>query len=184
MKKQFIVALIGASFAIAAQADNTYVGVNAGQSEQKIGFDNVSTKESATGYKLYAGYNFDKTFGAEAGYVDFGDADFKDAGDSLTVRTKSFYVAATATLPVNNEFAVFAKAGIARNRVSANLKVGSDTFNGSENRTSAIFGLGASYNVAKNLAVVAEYEYFGKVAKDNGVDVKADLLSIGLHYKF
>lgn len=184
MKKQFIVALIGSAFAIAAQAENTYVGVNVGKSEQKISVEEGSIDESATGYKLYAGYNFNKTFGAEAGYVDFGDADFTDGSDSVTIRTKSFYIAGTATLPVNNEFALFAKAGIARNRAKATVTFDDETESDSVNRTSAIFGLGASYSVAKNMSLVAEYEYFGKVAKEEGINVKADLLSIGLRYKF
>jgi OOP family OmpA-OmpF porin len=31
---------------------------------------------------------------------------------------------------------------------------------------------------------VAEYEDFGKISKDDGADLKANLLSIGVRYKF
>ena len=54
----------------------------------------------------------------------------------------------------------------------------------SKSKTSAIFGIGAAYNINKNLSAVVEYENFGKVASEGGDKLKADLLSIGLRYKF
>lgn len=54
----------------------------------------------------------------------------------------------------------------------------------SHNKTSALFGIGAAYHFDKKLSLVAEYENFGKVASEDGAKLKADLLSIGLRYKF
>ncbi|MDC8759068.1 outer membrane beta-barrel protein [Janthinobacterium fluminis] len=187
MKKQFIVALIGAAFAfpIAAQADNTYVGVNVGRGEQKISIPVVSGKETKTSYKLYGGYNFDKNFGVEGGYVDFGKAKFTNKTYSSEAKSKAFYVAATGTLPVSDEFGVFAKVGLSANRVSYDFKDTGMRGSSSANRSSLIFGLGASYNVTKEIAIVAEYENFGKIAKgDGGGDIKANTFSAGLRYKF
>jgi OOP family OmpA-OmpF porin len=187
MKTSFIAALIAAAvaFPVAAQAQSTYVGINAGQSEQKVSADNYSAKESATGYKAYAGYNFDKNFGLEAGFVDSGKGDFKFVGVPYTLKTQSVYLAATATLPVNNEFSLFAKAGIANNRVKGAVSFGGITEkDDTDDRTTAMFGLGASYAVAQNISIVAEYENFGKVAKGDNSSVKTDLVSLGLRFKF
>ncbi len=187
MKTSFIAALIAAAvaFPVAAQAQSTYVGVSVGQAKQKVEVDAGSLKESDTSYKLVAGYNFDKNFGIEAGYVDLGNAEMKRFG-TVESKAKSLYVAATATLPVNNEFSVFAKAGVAANDVDLTVKVGGATLSDSASRSSAMFGLGASYSFTPNLAVVAEYENFGKIAKgeSDNLNVKADMWTIGLRYKF
>jgi len=187
MKKQFIVALIGAAFAfpIAAQAENFYAGANVSRAEQKIAINAISAKETATGYKLYSGYNFNKTFGAEAGYVDFGTAKFSNATVTGESKSKAFYVAATFTLPIDEQFAVFGKAGVSANRVNFDETYGKETYNTSANRSSLVFGLGAAYNVTKEFAIVAEYENFGKIAKGNDSgDVKANTISLGLRYNF
>ncbi|MDN2670806.1 MULTISPECIES: outer membrane beta-barrel protein [unclassified Janthinobacterium] len=180
MKKQLFAAVVGAAlaFPLFAQAEGYYVGANVGRSEMKLSIDEAgSSKKSDTGYKAYAGYDFTQNFGAEAGYIDFGKRTFDIDGEKLDVKNHAFYVAATGTLPLNEQFSLFAKAGAAQNRT----KPADDK---SINKTSAIFGIGAAYHFDKKLSLVAEYENFGKVASEDGAKLKADLLSIGLRYKF
>jgi OOP family OmpA-OmpF porin len=187
MKTSFIAALVAAAvaFPVAAQAQNTYIGVSTGQAKQKVEVVAGSFKESDTSYKLYAGYHFDKHFGVEAGYVDLGTAESKGVV-TLASKAKSFYVAATATLPLSPEFAVFAKAGVAANDVDVARKATGIYLSNSASEASAIFGLGASYSFAPNLALIAEYENFGKIAKGDrdNLTIKADMWSLGLRYKF
>jgi len=47
-----------------------------------------------------------------------------------------------------------------------------------------VIGVGAAFHLNKNFSIVAEYEYFGKVAKDDDASLKANLLSVGVRYKF
>ena len=47
-----------------------------------------------------------------------------------------------------------------------------------------MFGVGAAYSVTSALAIVAEYENFGKVLDKNEADTKAQMVSVGLRYKF
>ncbi|MFJ7567609.1 outer membrane protein [Herminiimonas sp. NPDC097707] len=191
MKKQLLLALLGTALTVplAAYAEGAYVGVNVGRAEQKVSIAEGSLKDHTTGYKLYGGYGFNQNFGVEGGYVDFGkgSASVTNAGVTSTISAKprSFYLAATGTLPLNEQFSLFAKLGVSFNRTKIHFEdTTGDSENSSKNRTTALIGIGAAYNFTKNLALVAEYEDFGKVLKEDGVDLKANLLSIGLRYKF
>jgi OmpA-OmpF porin, OOP family len=168
MKKQLIVALLGTALAlpIVAQAEGAYVGVNVGRSEIKAEGD----KDHDTAFKLNGGYDFDKTFGIEAGYVDLGK--FNDG------KVSAFYVAGTGNLAINEQFSLFAKIGFSADRVKL------DRTNEKFNNTSAIIGVGAAYNFSKTFSLVGEYENFGKVYDENDGSVKADMFSVGLRYKF
>ncbi|WP_158610216.1 outer membrane beta-barrel protein [Herminiimonas sp. KBW02] len=196
--KQLGVAVIGAALMapLLAQAEGAYVGFNAGRANQKL---NVSSddgrdvlKENSTGYKLYGGYEFNRYFGVQGGYIDLGKGNVTyvddDVQGNLRSKVRSFYIAATASLPINDQFAVFAKLGVSRNRVKV-----VDTYTDagvaghiseSETRTTPLIGIGAAYNFSRDLAAVVEYEDFGKVAKDDGINLKANLFSVGLRYKF
>jgi OOP family OmpA-OmpF porin len=47
-----------------------------------------------------------------------------------------------------------------------------------------MFGVGAEFNFTKNVSMVAEYENFGKVIDENEANTKAQMVSVGLRYKF
>ena len=100
------------------------------------------------------------------------------------METSAIYAAATGTLPLNAEFSLFAKVGVTQNHTKAKLNLIGFSASESKNKTAALFGIGAAYNFNKNLSAVAEYENFGKTMSQDGMKLKADLLSIGLRYKF
>jgi len=186
MKKQLFAAVISTVLALPlfAQAQNAYVGVNAGSSELKLSGDAGSGSEDKTGYKAYAGYDFTKNFGLEAGYADFGKLKESNAGTSVSMETTAFYLAATGTLPINAQFSAFAKAGVSQNRTKATLSGFGQRFSGSKDKTAAMFGIGAAYHFNQNISAVLEYENFGKTLSEDGVKLKASLVSIGVRYKF
>jgi OOP family OmpA-OmpF porin len=191
MKQQLLVAALGMALVapLAAHAEGGYVGVNVGSAEQKASVDNMgSESKSKTGYKLYGGYDFTKNFGVEAGYVDFAKIESSDGSVSSSLHPTAVYVAATGILPLNEQFSLFGKVGVSMNHTKATVSNGVASANGSDDRTTALIGVGAAYNVSKNLAVVAEYEDFGKVLKvsDAGIEgnLKVTMFSLGLRYKF
>ncbi|ABR90721.1 Uncharacterized conserved protein [Janthinobacterium sp. Marseille] len=198
MIKQIGVMVISAALVmpVLAQAEGAYIGFNAGRANQKISVSgdegSGSVKDNSTGYKLYGGYEFNQYFGVQGGYVNLGKGKIAYADDDVqgnfSSKVRSLYIAATATLPVNNQFAVFAKLGVSRNRVKiadVYTEAGVAGYvSESDTRTTPLIGIGAAYNFSKKLAAVLEYENFGKVAKDDGVNLKANLFSVGLRYKF
>lgn len=191
MKKQLSILALGIAITapFSAFAEGAYVGVNAGRAHHKVNYaDGESAKDNKTGYKLYAGYNFNPNFGLEGGYTQLGKltdswVDGTDSGTN-TFKARAIYAAATATLPLNEQFALFAKLGVAQTRVKGSFEengVLDSTL--SKSKTNALFGIGASFNITKELTVVAEYENYGKVTAED-VKLKTNLLSVGLRYAF
>ncbi|MBJ7312295.1 outer membrane beta-barrel protein [Rugamonas sp. CCM 8940] len=187
MKQQFIAALIGAAiaFPVAAQAEGYFVGGNVGRSEQKLSIDGLgSIKDTGTGFKLNGGYQFNANYGVEVAYVNLGKAEVNAQGTYAKSEPQTVFVAATGTLPLNNEFSLFGKVGVAQNHVKLSVRESGFSGSDSENRTTAVFGIGAAYHLNKNVSFVAEYENFGKIGNGDGASLKADLLSVGVRYSF
>lgn len=196
MKKKLGMAVLAGTFCLplTVQADNGYIGFNAGRAEQKLNAyeDDFSLKDNAIGYKLYGGYEFNQYFGVQGGYVDMGKAkgsyDDGVVNGTLNSKIKSLYIAAIASLPVNQQFSLFGKLGVSRNRVKLTdnwVEAGvADSDSVSRTRTTPLIGVGAEYKFTKHLAAVAEYEDFGKVLKEEGGHLKARMFSVGLHYHF
>lgn len=186
MKHSIIIATIAAALAapLAAQADNAYVGANIGRAEQKISVDASSIKENTTGFKLYGGYDYTKNFGVEVGYVDFRKVEKSVGVIGASSKPESIYVAATGTLPLNAQFSLFGKLGVAYSHTEVKAWEPGFSATTTKNQTNAMIGVGASFALDKKISFVAEYENFGKVAKEGGDSVKADLLSVGVRYAF
>jgi OOP family OmpA-OmpF porin len=185
MKKNILFALIAAMAApLAAHAEGAYIGANVGRAEQKVDLDGFSFKEHKTAYKVYGGYHYTQNFGAEIGFADLREIEKTGGGARIAAKPQSLYVAATGTLPLNEQFALIGKAGVAFNHVKVSASEPGYSASGSDNQTSPYVSVGAAFVLNKNVSFVAEYEYFGKVAKDDGAYIKANLVSAGVRYSF
>lgn len=190
MKKQVIATILGAALALPliAQAEGFYIGANVGRAEQKLSAGGESAKETDTGFKLYGGRDFTKNFGIEVGYVNFGKVGGSITDSvgtwSVSLKPSALYLAGTGTLPLSEQFSLFAKAGVSFNRTKISVSTPDISGSTTKSTTAALLGIGAAYQFAPNMSVVAEYENFGKVLDEDGINVKADLISVGLRYKF
>lgn len=183
MKKNMLIALVAAAVLapVAAQAES-YLGANAGRSDLKLSVDGIgSEKDHDTAFKIYGGYQFNPVFGIEAGYADLGKAEVSAAGITVSGRPKSIYLAATGTLPLNDRFALFGKVGAASSRTTVKATGDLDS---KEKNTTALLGVGASFAITPSVLAVAEYENFGKVIDEDGGNLKANVLSLGIRVKF
>lgn len=186
-----------------------YLGGSVGQADHKMnrsdwaqGGSNSTYKDTATGYKIFGGYQFTPMWGIEGGYIDLRryeatvtPAVAANAG-TATVKVNSWSLFGTGTLPIANGFSAFGKLGISRNTSKMSFTSNGVAFNasdsGSSNKTSFAYGIGASYAINKQVAVRVEYEDFGKAGESNGgfriagktSDSKPTLLSVGLTYSF
>ncbi|SFB73420.1 outer membrane beta-barrel protein [Massilia yuzhufengensis] len=189
--KKLIVALIASAAAMsAAQAQTTapraYVGVGVASADHEFkrsGATNIDTEGYKASGKIFGGYDFNQTWGVEAGYTDFRKADvnYTTAGVNTRGETDghSVYLAAKATMPVNEQFSVYTKLGAARNK--SELVALNSAQNMSHSKTEAYGALGAQYNLNQNVSLIAEYERYGK-SKDFGA--KADVWTVGAKYAF
>lgn len=185
MKRHSILAALAITLLspLAAYAEN-YAGASIGRSEHK--FDWTDDDASATSFKLYGGHNFTRNFGVEAGYAAHGKWSMTNGDFGASTRVASLYVAATATLPVTEQFSLTGKLGVADNRMKyRNSHAGQAGYTSpTYTRTHAMAGIGASYAFAPGLAGVVEYEHFGKTSTGGGNHMKVHSLSLGLRKSF
>lgn len=119
----------------------------------------VSFDRSDTAYKLIAELNFNPDFAVEAQYVNLGKSNYKIGCDKLEYKTQGFGANLVCSYPIE-DFTVFAKASLHLMKT----KMSVDGRSNSQNAWVSSVGIGASYNINKNIAVLAEYEHFNSVA--------------------
>jgi OOP family OmpA-OmpF porin len=183
-----VLALSGLVAASQASAQGFYIGGSVGRSDadDSNAVPDLITSGSAdgtdTGFKIFGGYQFNPYFGLELAWVDLGTAKYSGsfAGFPVTggtVKTQGFNFSAVGTYPFGSGFAVFGKIGAFAWESKQNDVTAGIPFSNKENGGDVSFGIGASYDITKNIGIRAEWERFKAVG-----DI--DLLSVGLVYKF
>lgn len=163
------VSMLGAA---AAHAEGLSIGGSLASTKWKgddIG--GLSTDKSATGGKIYGGYSFTPNFGLEAGYATFGK--FKSAAGSL--KADGFYADAVGTLPLGNGFSALGRVGVFNGKLDSSL-------GGDDRGTSYKVGAGVQYDFDPKLGIRGEWERYRFDAL--GTKSNADMVSVGLNYKF
>ncbi len=187
MKKLIIAVIAVASTMGIAQAQTGYVGAGIVSADHKYniggatGLDGDGYKASG---KLFGGVDINQTFAVEAGYAHFGsaDANYSIAGVPGSVSSKghSLYVAGKATMPVNEQFSLFGKLGVARNKYELNSATAAYNFD--DSKTEAYGALGAQYNLSKQVALSLEVEHYGK-NRDNAAKL-GNAVTVAARYNF
>jgi OOP family OmpA-OmpF porin len=166
-----------------SQADRGwYAGGSLGQMEAKgscPGGFNCDFKDTA--WKLFGGYRINRNFAAEVFYANLGkitvSATVPGVGTvSSESKVTSFGAAALGIWPVGEQFEVFGKLGIASTDHKTTGTGPGVTISGSGSGSDILFGVGASYNFTRSLALRAEWERFN--------DSEVNVMSIGVQYKF
>lgn len=206
MLKKTVIAtlLIGSSVvvsnAMAADASGWYAGASLGRSSFDVDTNQtvaaalaagyatatVTADTSDTAYKLFAGYKVNKNFAVEGGYTDLGKGSLSAtttgpvASGVGNFEATVWEVNAVGILPINESFSVFGKLGYHWDdtKTTGTGIFGSKDYSGDDFK----FGVGAEYNINKNVGLRLEFERYNKVASSVGTDV--DVASLGMAYKF
>lgn len=198
MKKVFLATAIAAAFVAMPASAQWYAGVGIGSSSAS-GVDGpivgagIPAGTRLTGgdsnkgmYKLYGGYQITPNWGVEAQYSDLGNRDVvarTAAGAQIvagSLKLSQYSIAGTGTLPLAQNFSLFGKLGVSKNRGKVDL-VGQSS---SGNKTALMAGVGVAYNITPALAVRLEYENFGKTGEGFGGSIRTDAYSLSLKYAF
>ena len=167
--------LLAFSAPAAAQADaGWYVGAAYGMTSVDVdtsALPGVSIDDSDSGFKIYGGFQFNKYLGAEVGYVDFGKFPVT-AGSTGELSVSAVTVAAVGTLPLNENFALFGKAGLWSWSSDSSLP-GTTGTDGND----VFIGAGLRYNFNRNWGLTLEVERYDS-------DDSITMTSLGLRYKF
>ncbi|MHB1083896.1 MAG: outer membrane beta-barrel protein [Thiobacillus sp.] len=144
-------------------------------------------------WRLQGGYRFNPYLAVEAGYIDFGKAKYQAsyAGGSAqgTLKAGGFDVVAVASLPLNDSFSIFGKAGLVAARVKSNLVAvgGAAAASGSasDNSIRPLLGVGALYKLTDHVDLRADYDHvsgLGSTSKTGKMD--SNMVSLGAAYNF
>ena len=146
-----------------AQAQGGYVGASIGQTD----YDLTGFSDTASATKLFGGYNFNKNFGIEGTWYDFGEG--KDNGYTIEVDGIGF--TGNGYLPLSDTFSLFGKIGLLM--WDANIKPGTN-----DDGTDVLYGIGGQWSLNKQFALRVEYES-ADVSNGDG-----SLISVGFSYHF
>jgi OOP family OmpA-OmpF porin len=201
------VAIMSMSSAHAAD-EGWYAGVNAGVSHSKFkdgGIDSAFATQGVTStsstdkrddpYSLNAGYQFNRNFALEGGYVNLGKYNFSSSISSPATDTASgnykvdgWTTSAVGILPLQNGFAAYGKLGalFSQTKFNPSSDTGATALAGtSKSSTDLTYGLGLSYDFSKQVVGKAEWNRYQGVG-DTATTGKADIdtYTVGLAYKF
>ena len=184
MKKLIFALITGAAAMGAAHAQSPYVGIAAASSDHNYkigGATNVDGDGWKPSVKVFGGVDINPMWAVEAGYTNLTKADVnynigavRTAGEVDGHRS---YVAAKATMPVNEQVSIYGKLGAGYTKT----KFSGSGLSTSDSDTGVYAGLGAQYKLNQQVALTLEYERYGK-QKDFGA--KADAVTLGARYNF
>jgi OOP family OmpA-OmpF porin len=209
MKKLVHISLLASAVLVgfpSIAAAQFYIGANVGQNNADFNRGHYasgvagiteSQDEKDTAFKLYGGFDINKNFAIEAGYADLGSPEYRYSATGISgqarIEQSAIFVAAKGTLPITQQFGIFGKLGLTRNKAELNGSTNSAAVNSAvgfplartKTKSRALIGIGAEYNFSNKVSLRAEYEDFGKFGDGNTTgETKARLLSIGVTYKF
>jgi OOP family OmpA-OmpF porin len=168
-----------------------YVGAGIGRSEARDFCTNLggACDAKAMTWNLFAGYKFNRHFGVEAAYSDFGKA--KTSGfiggvaSSASAETTAAELVAVGFLPLGDQFSLYAKGGFFRYD-SDGSAIGGVVDTSSDKGTELTFGLGAEYSATRSLGLRVEWQRYLGVGSGVLTLPKADIsvVRLGARYKF
>ncbi|KQV85076.1 hypothetical protein ASD15_08100 [Massilia sp. Root351] len=169
----------------AAPEENYYAGVTASRggtlTYRNPANGKTASDDAGTIFKVYGGFALTDYLALEAGYAQGGKARFDKAllgmASEPTFKASNFYLAGRATHHFNDDWSVFGKLGVTRNRYEGTAA------SGSVSSTKPLLGVGMAYNITKEAALTVEYENLGRTRKD-GVNVKHNALQLGVKMGF
>jgi len=178
-----------------AQDAGFYLGGAVGQSRLKDACEGltIACDEKDTGWKVFAGYQFNRYLGIEGGYVDLGKASasgtITGVGVTGNAEVKGWELLGVGTLPIANNFSAYGKVGFFRWDLDVSATAVVPGFavstSASDDGTDMTFGVGLKYEFTRNVAARLEWQRYNDIGGSNtGGKSDVDLFSLGVVFKF
>lgn len=198
-----ILSVLALSAPLASAADNGwYAGAGVGRSnfngnELDLEPTNLANEtytlnnldKSSTGWKLFAGKQFNENWAVEAAFTKLGKFYFNatitsvlpNAIETGEAKPDCWSLSGVGTLPLGNNFSLLGKAGICHWADHPFAQEAGVPYILESTGDSLTYGFGAKYDFGNNFGLRAEWERFEKVVHNRA---SADLLSVSLQYGF
>lgn len=188
-----------ASFVIAAALSSTafgqqfgvpgesgfYGGLGVGQSNSETNAGPIAgaKDDKDTAWKAFGGYQFNRYFAVEAGYIDLGRATVVGPAGAASFNSEAWQASVVGSLPVNQQFAFTGKLGVAQTKTDTVGNIGATQIVASDHSTDPTYGLGLRYDFTKQLGVRGEWERFRASGSSFGKS-DIDVYSVSGIYRF
>lgn len=165
-----------------------YLGGSLGQSSVDIEGcgGGVDCEEKDTAWRILGGYQFNSNLAVELGFHQFGDASASGPGGSLDFEANAFELVGVGKIPLSGQFSLYGKAGFYRGETTVS---GTTVITGpieiEETNTDFTYGLGAQYNLSRQLGIRAEWQRYTGMGDDATIgESDVDVLSLGVVVRF
>jgi len=166
---------LGTSVA-AAQEAGWYGGLNLGASHLS-GIDiGTMLDRSDTGGGVDLGYRVNRNLAVEAAYADLGKFSFSTTAGDGDFHPKAASLSAVGILPLQANWSLYGKAGIARTETKA--------LDSSDSENGLLAGAGMAYDFNRNVYAKLGWDHYDKVGTDATGEGHVDLYSVGVGYRF
>ena len=192
MKKFACSTLLAVAATSIVHAEGLYVGANVSpSSDGKIQYaaGGTTSQRGASGkalpFGVFAGYALTPDWALEGGYrASGGTTRFDlDPGYQLKLRASAAYLAARGTWQLDENWSLFAKAGMARSRVEFSIDGRNAPPGESANKTGLYASVGAAYQINKDVALQLEWEHAPTVRYE-GLDSTMNRIALGIRFGF
>ncbi|SDA40778.1 MULTISPECIES: porin family protein [unclassified Janthinobacterium] len=192
MKKFACSTLLAVAATSIVHAEGLYVGANVSpSSDGKIQYaaGGTTSQRGASGkalpFGVFAGYALTPDWALEGGYrASGGTTRFDlDPGYQLKLRASAAYLAARGTWQLDEDWSLFAKAGMARSRVEFSINGRNAPPGESANKTGLYASVGAAYQINKDVALQLEWEHAPTVRYE-GLDSTMNRIALGIRFGF
>ncbi len=182
IKKILLGTLFAAVSSVAFAEDaGIYGGLNLGIGKPDINMPNGRDKESSGVAGIVLGYKFNPYLAVEGQYTGIGKVTDNVSGSA---KADAASLSVLGILPLNQNINLYGKLGVAATKttVSSSLSPMNDA-----TRTGVTYGLGAEYNVNRNVGLRLGWDHFNAAVDDIGNHEKnfnADVATVGVVYHF
>lgn len=180
------------------------VAVDSFESAGAIVLDGSSTfDDKGTAWSIVGGYRFGSYIGAEIGYLNLGEAQYRSEGEiipsgtvtvtdatlDLDLSAKGPSLALVGFLPLGDRFDLQARAGVffadTTIDIAATVDGSRATDDFSANSQDFYFGVGATFYITSQFALALDYTKFKDLGdEDETGEADVDTLTGGILYRF
>jgi OOP family OmpA-OmpF porin len=165
-----------------------YIGGSIGQSKVDFcgdAFPGANCDEKDTTWKVFAGYQINRNFALELGYIDLGEVSVSDPTGRIGLAATAWEFVGIGSIPIADRFFFFGKIGLYRAETELNAAAGTLVVNADESNTDLTFGLGLRYDFTRNLGVRLEWQRYSDVKGPSILDEgDIDVMSVGVIWRF
>lgn len=182
MKKIAVAVLLSAVVAapVFAADEGFYAGITLGNGKPNVTPTALAvSKSSSFIYGGLAGYQYNRNLAVEVQFTGVGKA--TDVAGN-TAKADALSLTAVGLLPLNESFELLGKLGVA----SAKTTTSAGATNLGASRTGLTYGIGAQYNVTKNLGLRLVWDRYAVATSNAGVktNANANVVAVAAVYKF